>query len=160
MQERRLDSNHWLTLQEHPITPDDVVVTYGNCLYTDSDPGLDDECVELVLVDSVNVSLRNESKEYSLSVVRSGDTIYLTEKAHAVIRFVSDYMFDNSYQETIHDNDEQTIVTFIAVGKSSSPKHLVRTLLGTLFDRSQPKLDGAMVQLIFDAEGRLQKVTD
>ncbi|MBL5862116.1 ATP-binding protein [Serratia fonticola] len=160
LQERRLDSNHWLKQLERSVAPDEVVITYGNCLHTDRTPGLLDECAELMLVDTLNIGLHNESKAYPVSAVRKVDTIYLTDKAHAATRFVSDYNIDDVYQEALHDSDEQTISIFIAVGKSSKPEQVVQALLGALCDRPQPKLGGVKVQLVFDAEGRLQNVTD
>ncbi len=73
---------------------------------------------------------------------------------------VSDYVFDDRYDEDCEDEDARTITTFIAVGCSQSADRVVDALLpNALRYVAQPKLAGAVVRLIFDETGKLQTVT-
>lgn len=160
LQEQRLDDHHWLNRLKRSIASDRIVISYGASLSTDDYPGLSDHRVTLMLVDTLSVYLQDDSAAYPVSVVRRGNIIYLTDKAENVTRFVSDYDDSGYYQEGEHDLDEQLISTFIAVARSSTPQHVIHALLGEQLKRPQLKLAGATVKLAFDAEGRLQDITD
>ncbi|USR37570.1 ATP-binding protein [Ectopseudomonas hydrolytica] len=159
LEEHRLDADHWLRHMVKTVTPDQVNVRHGAILHSDSCPPLA-ECTELVLVDSLIVSLEGEPGEYPVDALRKDDTLYLTPKSGNVTELISDYIFDDLYNEGREDEDAQTLATFVAVGCSQDAAHVVRALLpDALCQRSQPKLAGAVVQLIFDGNGKLQEVT-
>ncbi|MDG9757872.1 ATP-binding protein [Pseudomonas chengduensis] len=159
LEEHRLAANHWLRHMVKTVTPDQVGVRHGPILHSENYPSLA-ECIELVLVDTLIVSLEGEPGEYPVDTLRKDDTLYLTPKSGSVTELVSDYIFDDRYDEGREDEDAQTLSTFVAVGCSQDPAHVVRALLpDTLRHRSLPKLAGAVVQLIFDDNGRLQEVT-
>ncbi|WP_191831844.1 ATP-binding protein [Pseudomonas fluorescens] len=159
LEEHRLDANHWLRHMVKTVTADQVGVRHGAILHSESYPPLA-ECIELILVDTLIVSLEGESGEYPVDALRKDDTLYLTPKSGSVTELVSDYIFDDRYDEGREDEDAQTLATFIAVGCSQNPAHVVKALLpDALCHRSLPKLAGAVVQLIFDDNGKLQEVT-
>jgi len=159
LEEHRLDANHWLRHMVKTVTPDQVGVRHGAILHSESYPPLA-ECIELVLVDTLIVSLEGEPGEYPVDALRKDDTLYLTPRSGSVTELVSDYIFDDRYDEGREDEDAQTLATFVAVGCSQDPAQVVRALLpDALRQRSLPKLAGAVVQLIFDGNGKLQEVT-
>ncbi|EWH28530.1 ATP-binding protein [Pseudomonas aeruginosa] len=159
LEEHRLDANHWLRHMAKGVTPDQVSVRHGAILHSESYPPLA-ECDELVLVDTLNASLEGEPGEYAVEALRKDDCLYLTPTPGNVTELVSDYIFDDRYDEGREDEDAQTLATFIAVGCSQDPAQVVRALLPyALSHGSQPKLAGAVVQLSFDCNGKLLEVT-
>ncbi|MBV2205763.1 MAG: hypothetical protein KUL87_10105 [Pseudomonas sp.] len=115
--------------------------------------------VELKLVETLHVRLDGEP-EYAVRAFRKGCTLYLMADAGGVTRLVSDYIFDDRYDEDRENEDANSITTFIAVACSSSPNRVVAALLPhVLRHTSQPKLAGVVVQLTFDETGKLQAVT-
>lgn len=69
---------------------------------------------------------------------------------------MSDYIFDDRYDEDCEDADAQTLRTFVAVGCSQDPGQVVKALLpDVLRFLAQPRLAGATVRLTFDAQGKL-----
>ncbi|MDH0425358.1 ATP-binding protein [Stutzerimonas stutzeri] len=159
LEEYRLDENHWLRHMVKTVRPGQERVRHGAILHSESWPPLA-ECIELVLVDTLIISLDNTPGEYPVDAVRKDDTLYLTPKAGSVTKLVSDYIFDDRYNEDREDEDEQTIATFVAVGCSQNPASVVQALLPhTLRSDTQPKLAGAVVRLVFDNDGKLQEVT-
>ncbi len=82
------------------------------------------ECVELILVDTLIASLEGEPGEYPVDALRKDDTLYLTPKSGNVTEFVSDYIFDDRYDEGREDEDAQTLATFVAAGCSQDPPRL------------------------------------
>ncbi|VFR23710.1 hypothetical protein ANDA3_1195 [plant metagenome] len=155
-----LDDDHWLKRLLRTITPEQVQIRAGVLLYQDSDPCLADCEVELQLVETLHVSLEGGA-EYAVQAIREGCTLYLAADADGVTRLVSDYIFDDRYDEDREDEDARAIATFIAVGRSSSPDRVVDALLPrVLRHTAQPKLAGASVRLVFDDTGKLQAVTE
>lgn len=159
LEEHRLDENHWLRHMLRSVRPGQERVQYDAILHSESWLPLA-ECIELILVDTLIISLENTSGEYPVDAVRKDDTLYLTSKAGSVAKLVSDYIFDDRYNEDREDEDAQTIATFVAVGCSQDPGSVVKALLPhALRYGTQPKLAGAIVQLIFDSSGKLQEIT-
>jgi len=159
LQESKVDSGHWLMGLVRTITPEDIQVRHDTCLHRDARPELADYWVELELVDRLHVSLPGEP-EVAVSAIRKGSTLYVTPDVHGVTELVSDYLFDDCYNEEREDEDRDTIATFIAVGCSSSPDRALLALLPwELRYTSQPKLAGAVVHLAFDSTGKLETVS-
>jgi Histidine kinase-, DNA gyrase B-, and HSP90-like ATPase len=153
-----LDEGHWLKAITRPLTPEQIRVRMGTVLHSDANPGLADYYLKLELVDTLHVSLAGEP-EYAVEAIRMGWTLYLTPTASKGTKLVSDYVFDDRYDEDREDEDARTIATFIAVGCSSSADQVVNALLPyELRFTAQPKLAGATVRLIFDETGKLQSV--
>ncbi len=116
--------------------------------------------VALELVNSLQVGLLEGGELYDVPAIRKDGTLYVTTEACNVTRLVSDYSVDDRYDEDLENDDEETIRTFIAVGSSSSPDHVVEALLPrALRYEAQAKLAGASVRLAFDAEGKLASVS-
>ncbi|TBU88455.1 ATP-binding protein [Phytopseudomonas dryadis] len=162
LHESGMDSGHWLKSLVRTITPEQVQVRTGATLYQDREPFLADYDVELELVDELFVSLNGHSDaaEYAVQALRRGYTLYLTPSAGAPTNLVSDYIFDDRYDENRENEDKELIATFIAVGCSSAPDQVVSALLpNSLWSMRQAKLAGAVVRLIFDEAGRLTAVT-
>jgi len=154
-----LDDGHWVHTLVRPIHPEDIHVGTGAILHRDADPWLADCEVELALVDTLQVHLEGESG-YAVPAIRKDGTLYLTAQASDATRLVSDYVFEDRYEEDREDEDAKTLLTFIAVGCSSAPDRVVNALLPDVLRYSaQPKLAGATVRLVFDAAGKLQAVT-
>ncbi|HCF5435857.1 ATP-binding protein [Pseudomonas putida] len=159
LEEHRLDENHWLKHMLKTVRPGQERVRYGTILHSESWLPLS-ECIELVLVDTLIISVESTSGEYPVDAVRKGNILYLTSKAGSVTKLVSDYIFDDRYSEDREDEDAQTIATFVAVGCSQDPGSVLKALLpDTLRYGTQPKLAGAVVQLTFNGDGKLQEVT-
>ncbi|HCE6397611.1 ATP-binding protein [Pseudomonas sp. P1B16] len=159
LEEHRLDKNHWLMHMVKTVTPDQIHVRYGETLHSEIYPPLAD-CIDLELVATLIVSLEGEPGEYPVDALRKNDTLYLTPKAGSVTQLVSDYIFDDRYDEGREVEDAQTLTTFIAVGCTQDPVHVVSALLPqALRYNAQPKLAGAVVRLVFDDNGKLREVT-
>lgn len=85
--------------------------------------------------------------------------IFMTAKAFDVTRLISDYIFDDRYDDNSEEEDADTIRTFVAVGQSQNPARVVDALLPDhLRYAPQPKLANATVRLVFDGEGKLKNV--
>lgn len=154
-----MDDGHWLKRLIRTVTPAQVEVKTGPTLHRDSTPCLADYEVGLELVETLHIRLDGDP-EYAVQAFRKGCTLYLTADAGGVTRLVSDYIFDDRYDEGREDEDASSIATFIAVGCSSSPDRVVDALLPYGFRHTaQAKLAGATVRLIFDDTGKLQAVT-
>ncbi|MGP3790495.1 hypothetical protein [Pseudomonas sp. B392_1p] len=159
LEEHRLDVNHWLRQMLKTIEPNQIQVWHGAILHRETPASLAD-CIELVLVDTLDVGMQGERGRYSVNALRQNDTLYLTRHAGIVTALVSDYIFDDRYDENREDEDAQTLATFIAVGCSQVPGEVVKALLPhTLRYGTQPKLAGAVVQLVFDVDGKLTEVS-
>ncbi|HCM5829497.1 ATP-binding protein [Klebsiella pneumoniae] len=153
-----LDEGHWLRHLIKTVAPEQVLFRTGTTLHRDSSPCLADYEVELELVETLHVRLEGEP-EYAVQAFRKGSMLYLTPQASGVTALVSDYIFEDRYDEDREDGDDDNIATFIAIGCSSSPEHVVQALLPrALRYLEQPKLAGASVCLTFDASGKLQSV--
>lgn len=160
LEEHRLDINHWLLDKVKVITPDQVVVLQSPVLHESSHPLLV-AGVKLALVDWLAVSHTDDRREFPVSAVRLDGTIFITAEAHDVTSLVSDYVFDDRYDEAAKCDDEETIRTFKIVGRSKTATSVVAALLPDDLRRSrQQKPANATVRLVFDSEGRLQSVTD
>lgn len=160
LEEHRLDPNHWLIDKVNVITPEHVVVLQSRVLHESRHPLLATG-VRLALVDFLRVSHTDDRREFPVSAVRLDDTIYLTAAACDVTWLVSDYVFDDRYDEAARYDDEETIRTFIKVGRSKTAASVIEALLPhDLRHSAEPKLANATVRLIFDGDGRLQSVTD
>ncbi|KSQ24934.1 ATP-binding protein [Pseudomonas aeruginosa] len=158
LEEHRLDENHWLMHMLKTVSPDQIGVRHGAILHHDRSLPLA-ESIELFLVDVLFVRQEGEPGEYAVDALRHGDMLYLTRNAGNVTELVSDYVFDDRYDENSEDEDARTLATFIAVGCSQDPAHIVKVLLPyALRYSAQPKLAGAIVRLIFDTDGKLQEV--
>ncbi|VFR32260.1 hypothetical protein ANK1_4116 [plant metagenome] len=156
----KLDPRHWLNRMVKTVDPSRIVVKHEEVLHEDANPSLADYPLVLKLVDALSITLEGEPGEYSVEALRMGETLYLLPGADSVTRLVSDYIFDDRYEEDSEGEDEATIATFIAVGRSQDPAGVVSALLPrALRHQPQQKLAGATVRLIFDAEGKLQDVT-
>ncbi|HAF2412733.1 TPA: ATP-binding protein [Salmonella enterica] len=161
LEETRLDSEHWLMSMVRTIRPEQIVVQHAARLYEDNTPGLADGPLSLVLVEGLRVSLEGEPGEYPVHAVRRGDTLYLTVNVGSVTRLISDYIFDDRYDEASEAEDERTISTFIAIGSSQDPIRVISALLPDMLRYTpQPKLAGATVRLVFDDEGKLHMITN
>lgn len=160
LEQFNLDAGHWLLRLVRPIGTEQIAVSVGTSRHRVEHPGLADYEVALELVDSLQVGLLGDIKVYDVSALRKNGTLYVTTGACSVTRLVSNYIVDERYDEDLEDDDEETIRTFIAVGSSSSPHHVVEALLpDALRYEAQAKLAGASVTLAFDAEGKLASVT-
>lgn len=160
LEETRLDAGHWLMSMVRTIDSAQVVIQHAATLYEDRHTVLADGSVSLVLVEGLCVSLEGEPGEYPVVAVRRADTLYLTTEAYSVTRLVSDYIFNDRYEEASEEEDGRTISTFIAVGCSQDPVHVIGALLpDTLRYTPQSRLAGATVRLVFDGEGKLQTIT-
>ncbi|WP_338807020.1 ATP-binding protein [Pseudomonas chlororaphis] len=158
LEESHLSEGHWLTALTNVLTPDQVQVRSGSVVHHSSDPGLADYEVELTLVKTLEVGLDGKPG-YAVVAVRDGSTLYLTPSAYAPTNLVSDYIFDDRYSEDREDEDAQALRTFVAVGCSISPAHVVEALLPpSLRLTAQPKLARATVCLTFDDDGKLAAV--
>ncbi|MGU1062133.1 hypothetical protein ACSEPQ_04565 [Pseudomonas aeruginosa] len=104
LEEHRLDKNHWLLHMVKTVTPDQVHVRYGETLHSEVYPPLA-ECIDLELVDTLIVSLEGEPDEYQVDALRKNDTLYLTPTAGSVTQLVSDYIFDDRYDEGREEED-------------------------------------------------------
>ncbi|WP_269495564.1 hypothetical protein [Castellaniella sp. S9] len=114
--------------------------------------------VELELVETLHVGF-DDQPEYTVEAVRKSDTLYLTPTAGGRTELVSDYLFDERYDEDREDEDAIVIMTFIAVGCSQSPDQVLKALLPDfLWNIAQPKLANACIHLVFDSEGQLSAV--
>ncbi|CAB3648310.1 ATP-binding protein [Achromobacter pestifer] len=160
LEDGRLDPGHWLHGMVRTLDTSRIVIKQGATLHQDADPPLADDPLVLKLVETLSVSLEGEPGEYSVEALRKGEMLYLTPEADGVTRFVSDYIFDDRYDENSESEDENTIATFIVIGCSQDPSDVVRVLLPqSLRHHPQHRLAGAIVRLVFDGEGRLQEVT-
>jgi len=158
LEDHRLHPGHWLLRLIKTIHPEQVQVHPGPKLYEDANPILADN-VGLVLVDGLSIALKGEPGEFPVDAVRKADTIYLTAGANDATLLISDYVFDNRYDEDQEDMDAQTVRTFIAVGCSQDPRQVVSALLPhSLRCTAQPRLAGAEVRLVFDENGKLASV--
>lgn len=158
LEDHRLHPGHWLLRLIKTIHPEQVQVHPGPKLYEDANPILADN-VGLVLVDGLSIALKGEPGEFPVDAVRKTDTIYLTAGANDATLLISDYVFDNRYDEDQEDEDAQTVRTFIAVGCSQDPRQVVSALLPhSLRCTVQPRLAGAEVRLVFDENGKLASV--
>lgn len=158
LEEPRIDEQHWLRQVRLTTTSDQVCIHHGAILYREDALPLA-EALELVLVEALNVSLKGEPGQYPVKALRQDDTLYLTPSVDCVTPLVSDYIFDDRYDEDAEVEDDETLSTFIAVGCSQVPSEVVKALLPrALRFASQPKLANAEVQLVFDSEGKLLEV--
>lgn len=158
LEEPGLDEGHWLKALVKTVTPEQIQVRPGESLHRDSSPWLADYEVELELVAALHVGVEGES-EHPVSAVRKGNTLYLTPDAGSPTELVSDYIFDDRYEEGREDQDGAAILTFIAVGCSDSPARVLNALLPDVLRRTaQRKLANATISLTFDAEGKLSTV--
>ncbi len=158
LEEHRLHPDHWLNRMVRSIPPDHVTVRPGQILHEDRHLPLAD-AVDLVLTDTLFLSLTDNPVEYPVSAVRAGDVIYITTDASDVTRLISDYIFDDRYDDNAEDEDADTIRTFVAVGQSQDPARVIDALLSDqLRYTPQSKLANATVRLVFDEQGRLKNV--
>ena len=159
LEEHRLHADHWLRQIVRSVRSNEVTVNAGAVLHEDKNLPLADS-VDLVLTDSIRVGLVGDQATYPVAAVRKDDVIYLTPKASDVTRLVSDYEFDERYDDNAEEADAATIRTFVAVGQSEDAAGVIDTLLSErLRYTPQPKLANATVRLVFDGEGKLQSVT-
>lgn len=153
-----LDAGHWLRILVQVVTSEQVRVLPGRSLHGDNSPGLADWELGLELVESLHVGLDGE-REYAVNAVRQNSVLYLTPNARARTELVSDYIFDDRYDEDSEDEDARAINTFIAVGCSDVPSRVVEALLPDFLRyTAQPKLANATVSLTFDGQGKLSAV--
>jgi hypothetical protein len=159
LEEKHLGVNHWLMKKAKTIKPGQIIVRHGAILHRDMNSLLVNGTVDLALVGTLSVALEGDSGEDFVHAVREGNTLYLTPQASKAARLVSSYVFDGRHSQRREDEDDQTLSTFITIGCSQEPAHIVSALLsGSLCCRPQPKLAGVTVQLKFNNEGRLQTV--
>ncbi|AVS92440.1 ATP-binding protein [Paracidovorax avenae] len=160
LEQHNLDAGHWLPRLVRSISAEQIAVIVGTSRHRIEHPGLADYEVALELVDSLQVGLLEGNRLYDVPALRKDGTLYVTTAAGSVTRLVSDYLVDERYDGDLEDEDAETIRTFIAVGSSSSPHHVVQALLPhDLRYGTQAKLADARVTLTFDAAGKLASVT-
>lgn len=153
-----LDAGHWLNALARTLTPNQIQIRPGATLHRDESPWLADYEVELELVESLLVGIEGEP-EYVVQAVRKGNTLYLTPSGAGCTELVSDYIFDDRYEEDREDEDATIIQTFIAVGCSDAPDRVLEALLPSFLRHTgQPKLANATICLTFDAEGKLHTI--
>jgi hypothetical protein len=159
LEEHRLDGDHWLIEIVNFADPAQIGIHHGAVLHADDCLPLNGDAIGVTLVGTLAASLGGESREYAVTAIRRHGTLYVAPHAHDVTRLISDYVFDDRYDEEREDEDAQTIATFIAVGCSDSPARAIEELLPTSWRYTkQPKLAGATVCLSFDGEGKLASV--
>ena len=159
LEEHRLDGEHWLIGLVRFADPAQVGIHHGAVLHVDDRLPLNGDAVGVTLVGTLSASLGGESREYAVSAIRRDGTLYVTPHAYGVTRLISDYIFDDRYDEGREDEDAQTIATFIAVGCADSPARAVEELLPRSWRHTkQPKLASATVCLSFDGAGKLASV--
>lgn len=159
LEEHRLDGDHWLMEIVRFVDPAQVGIHYGEILHSDNGLPLNGDTIGLSLVATLGASLASDPREYPVAAIRRRGTLYVTPQAHDVTRLISDYVFDDRYDEGREDEDAQAIATFIAVGCSDSPARAIEELLPSSWRYTgQPKLAGATVCLHFDSEGKLASV--
>lgn len=100
----------------------------GVVLHEDKNLSLAD-AVDLVLTDSIRLGLVGDEVTYPVAAIRKNDVVYVTPDASNVTRFISDYQFDNRYDEDAEAADAKTVRTFIAVGQSPDAAGVIDTLL-------------------------------
>ncbi|MCG8277417.1 ATP-binding protein [Stenotrophomonas sp. NLF4-10] len=158
LNEHGLDAGHWLKALARTVTPKQIQVRSGTTLHRDSNPWLADYAVELELVEFLHVGVEGQP-EHAVQAVRKGETLYLTPDGGGCTELVSNYIFDDRYNEDREDEDARIVQTFIAVGCSDAPNRVLDALLPSfLRHTAQPKLAGATVCLSFDDEGKLASV--
>jgi hypothetical protein len=163
LEKHDLDAGHWLLPMAKPVSSEQVHVRHGVLIHDADHPVLADDEVQLLLVDDLNVRLGREPETYAVDVARKGNTIYLTPQASCldIMPLVSDYCFEDGYDESIEYEDRRTISRFIAIGCTQDPGLIVKTLLpDSLRYAPQPKLAGKAVRLVFNDDGRLRTVTE
>ncbi|KLN58409.1 ATP-binding protein [Variovorax paradoxus] len=159
LEEHRLDGDHWLIGLTSFLDPAQIGIHHGPILHTEEGLSLNGGYLRLTLVDTLAVSFGNDAHEHAVAAIRSQGTLYVTRHADDVTRLISDYVFDDRYDEGREDEDAQAIATFIAVGCSDSPARVIGELLPSSWRYTkQPKLVGATVCLRFDDEGKLASV--
>jgi len=157
LEEERLDFGHWLYDAARAVEPPRIQVRHGAIRHRSRAVGLEDD-VELVLVDSLYVEM-DGLLEYATNAIRHQGIIYLTMQADAPTQLVSDYIFNDDYDESAEDADAERIRTFIAIACEGSPAKVVEALLpDSLRYAAQSKLANAQIKLTFDAEGKLISV--
>ncbi|MGY6272942.1 ATP-binding protein [Achromobacter denitrificans] len=159
LEEHRLDGDHWLKDLVRYADPDQVGIHHGEVLHTDDNLSFNADLIGVTLVGTLSASLGGDTREYAVSAIRRHGRLYVTPQARGITKLLSDYIFDDRYDEASEDEDAQTIATFIAVGCSGSPARAIEKLLPKSWRYTQqPKLAGATVYLSFDAEGKLVSV--
>jgi len=157
LEEERLTHGHWLHDAAKTVELPRIQVRHGAIRHRSHAVGLED-AVELVLVDSLHVGMEG-LPEYAVDAIRHHDVFYLTTQANAPTELVSDYIFNEAYEEAAEDNDADRIRTFIAIACEDSPAKVLEALLPySLRYAGQSKLVNAKVQLSFDNEGKLIRV--
>lgn len=158
LEEHSLHAGHWLNRITRVVAPEQVIVHPGAVLHQEISAPLA-EIVDLVLTDSIHLSLIDDPTEYPVSAVRKDGVVHLTANARNVTRLISDYVFDDRYEERSKNEEEDAIATFVAIGLSHDPALTIEALLPEhLRYVPQPKLANATVRLVFDAEGKLKNV--
>lgn len=159
LEEHRLSGDHWLFDLIRYADPDQVGIHHGEVLHEDKSLSFNGDIVGVTLVGTLSASLGGDTREYAVTAIRRHGMLYVTPHAGDVTRLLSDYIFDDSYDQGREDEDAQTIATFIAVGCSDSPARAIEELLPRSWRyNQQPKLASATVRLSFNAEGKLVSV--
>jgi len=157
LEEERLGFGHWLHDAARTVEPPRIQVRHGAIRHRSNTVELEDD-VELVLVDSLYVGMEG-LPEYAVNAIRHKGVLYLTTQANAPTELVSNYIFDDNYEESLEDEDAEHIRTFIAIACEDSPAKVLAALLPhSLRYARQSKLAHAKVQLTFDEEGKLVSV--
>lgn len=158
LEEYSLHAGHWLSRITRIVASEQVIVRPGTILHRETNASLA-EMVDLVLTDSIHLSLADDPTDYPVSAVRRDGIVHLTADASNVTRLISDYVFDDRYEERSKNEDEDAIAIFMAIGLSQDPARAVDALLSDqLRYTPQPKLANATVRLVFDGEGKLKNV--
>ncbi|WP_369326331.1 ATP-binding protein [Alcaligenes nematophilus] len=159
LEEHRFDGDHWLFDLLHYADPDQVGIHHGEVIHVDDSLPFNSDIIGVTLVGTLSASFGGDTREYAVSAIRRHGRLYVTPHAGDVTRLLSDYIFDDRYDQGREDADAQTIATFIAVGCSVSPARAIEELLPKSWRYTpQPKLAGATVRLSFDTEGKLASV--
>lgn len=159
LDESRLDDGHWLFDLIHYADPDQIGIHHSEVLHTDDNLYFNGDIIGITLVATLSASFGDDTREYAVSAIRRHGRLYVTPHANDVTRLLSNYVFDDRYDQDREDEDAQTIATFIAVGCAESPIRAIEELLPSTWRHTkQPKLAGVTVSLNFDAEGKLVSV--
>ncbi|MDL5035724.1 ATP-binding protein [Comamonas sp. Y6] len=159
LEEHRLSGDHWLMDLVRYADPDQVGIHHGEVLHVDDSLPFNGDIVGVTLVGTLSASLGEDTREYAVSAIRRHGRLYVTPHASGATLLLSDYIFDDRYDEGREDEDALTIATFIAVGCSVSPARAIEELLPRSWRYTpQSKLVGATVHLSFDADGKLASV--
>ncbi|RTB44092.1 ATP-binding protein [Pseudomonas aeruginosa] len=160
LEEGGLHADHWLMQMAKFLKPERVRVKCGRMLHEVSYLPLENHAItQVALFETLHVCIVGSGEAFAANAICAGETLYLTPQVSNATRFVSSYVFDDRYDASRRNVDEQAIAEFIAVGGSDTPAGLIGALLpDSVRYAQQPKLAGTTIRLVFNGEGFLQEI--